>query len=88
MEGGFNKRKPSDTKITHQHPPIVDIFINHLWLGLFELLKGYDDDLPHEFATTFHSQGGDSATIVVRGLAISLILENINRVTTFPLGTR
>lgn len=88
MGGGFNRRKPSYTKRIHQHPSVVDIFRNHHWLGFFKILKGYDDDLAYGVLTKLHSQGEDSATIVVEGLAISLSPETISRVTTFPLGMR
>jgi len=86
MGGGFNRREPSDTRRIYQHPHVVDIFRNHQWLGFFKMLKGYDDDLSHEFSMALHSQEEDSATTVVRGLAISLILETINRVTILLLG--
>jgi len=49
MRGGSNRQKPTKTKRFHQHPPVVNIFRRHQWLGLFELLKGYDDDITHEF---------------------------------------
>lgn len=58
----------------------------HQWLVFFELLKGYDDDITHEFSMALHPQWEDSATTVVRGLDISLSLETICIVTTLPLG--
>ena len=88
MGGGFNRREPLDTRIIYQHPPVVDIFRNHQWLGFFEMLKGYDDDLSHELSMALHSHEENSATTIVRGLAISLSPETINRVTTLPLGIR
>lgn len=57
-------------------------------MGLFEFLKGYDDDLAREFAMALHSQEEDGATNVIRGLSIFLSLETIRRVNTFPLGVR
>lgn len=72
----------------HRHPSLVDILRRHQWLGFFESLKGYDDDHAHEFSMALHSQAEDSATTVVRGLAISLSPKTISRVTTLPLGIR
>jgi len=86
MGGVFNRRERTDTKIIHLHPPILDIFKRHQWLGFFELLKGYDDDITYEFSMALKSHTRVSATIVVRGLAISIIHNLIIRVTTLPVG--
>lgn len=87
MWRGFNIIKPTDTKRIHQHTLVGNIFRRHQWLGFFELLKGYDDDITHEFSMALHSQGEDSATIVVKGLAISLSHETIRRLITLLFGT-
>jgi len=55
-------------------------------LGLFELLKGYDDDLVHEFSMELHSQEEESSTTVIIRLDISLNPETIRRVTILCLG--
>jgi len=57
-------------------------------LGFFELLKGYDDDLSHEFSMKLHSQGEYSSTTVVIRFSISPSPETISRVTTLPIGIR
>ena len=57
-------------------------------MGFFEKLKGYDDEITHEFYMALHSKGADSATTVVRGLAIHLNVELIIIVTTIPIGVR
>lgn len=88
MGGEFNRSKPSNTKRIHLHPLVLDIFRRHQWIGFLELLKGYDDDLAFEFVVALNSQTEDSATIVVRGLVISLNLEIISIVTTLPLGIK
>ncbi len=54
MGGGFNRTKPTYTKIIQQHPPILNIFRRHEWLAFFELLTGYDDDITHEFPMEVH----------------------------------
>lgn len=88
MGGGFNIIEPSDTKRIHQHPPKVDIFRIHQWLGFFELLNMYDDDLADEFSMELHCREENNATIVIRVIAISLSPETKIRVTTLPLGIR
>jgi len=45
MGGGFNKREPTDTKRIYQRPPMVENFLIYQWMGFFEHLKGYDDDI-------------------------------------------
>ena len=86
--GGFNKREPTDTKRIRLQPIFVDIFKNHRWLGSFELLKGYDDEVARDFAMDFHSQVDDSSTAVIRGLVITITPDLISRVTTLPLGIK
>lgn len=88
MGVGYNKKDPLDNKRIHLHSLVVDIFRRHQWLGFFELLKGYDDDLAFEFSMDLNSQIEDNATIVVRGLTISLSPETISRVTTLPIGIK
>lgn len=65
---------------------MVNIFRRHQCLGFFELLKGYDDDVPQEFSKSLTPQDRISATSVVRGLSITTTLEIISRITTLPLG--
>jgi len=45
MAGGFSKREPTNTARIHQHPPMVEIFTRHQWMGFFENMRGYDDDV-------------------------------------------
>jgi len=50
MIGGFNRREPIETSRIDLHPSLVEIFLRHNWLGFFELLRGYDDDVAQEFS--------------------------------------
>jgi len=88
MGVGFNRREPSNTKRILLRPPIVEIFRRHQWLGFFELLKGYDDDLAFEFSMALNSQTKESPTTIVRVLAISLNPKIISGITTLPLGIK
>jgi len=65
---------------------MVEIFRRHNWLGLFELLRGYDDDVDQEFSMALNPLARTIATIVVRGLSITNTLEVISRITTLPQG--
>lgn len=69
----------------HQHPHIVNFFIRHQWMGFFEQLKGYDDDITQEFSMELQSQGEYSDTTIFRGFIMSLSPKTISRVTTLPL---
>lgn len=86
MGGGFKRREPTDSKIIHLHPSVVEIFKRHQWLGFFELLKGYDDDITYEFSMALNPHARASDTIMVTRLSITINLDFISRVTTLPLG--
>jgi len=88
MRGGFNKREHTNIKIIRLHPPMVEIFRNNKWLGFFELLKGFDDELDQECLVSLHSEADYKATIMVRGLVITITPDIISAVTTLPLGFR
>ena len=84
MGGGFKKREPIDIKIIRQHPQVMEIFRNHQWLWLFELFKGYDDDIAKEFIVALKSHSEEGSTTRIRGMAITLSPEIIRRDTTLP----
>jgi len=68
MTGGFNRREPMRKTRIHQHPPLVEIFTSHQWLGFFEILRGYDDDIAREFSMSLIPLARVNAVAVVRGL--------------------
>lgn len=85
MTGGFNIREPTGTTNIHQHPPMVEIFTRHQWLGFFDLLREYDDNIVREFSMSLIPQARFSATIVVRGLSVTITTESISIISTLPL---
>ena len=64
---------------------MVDIFKRHHWLGSFEFLKGYDDDITYEFSMVINPQERTSDTTMVRGFSITINLDVTIKVTTLPL---
>ena len=84
MGGEFNGREPTNTRMIHFQPPVEDIFSRHQWLCFSELLKGIYNEVSFKFSMAFNSQSDVSATAVIRGLAITISTEVINRVTTLP----
>lgn len=88
MIGGFNRWEPINTSKIHLHSLMVDIFRRHHCLGFFELFIGYDDDVAQEFSMALNPQARTYATIVVRGLSITISHEVISRITTFPQGVQ
>ena len=86
MTGGFNKREPTNIVKIHQHPPILEIFTRNNWMGFFEKLRGYDDEVARDFALFPIPLTRTHATTLVKGLSIELTPELINIVTTLPLG--
>ena len=86
MTGGFNKREPVNTVRIHQHSPVLEIFTRHNWMGYFEKLREYDDEVARDFSLSLIPLTRTHATIVVRGLSIELTPELIRRITTLPIG--
>ena len=70
----------------HQHPHVLEIFTRHNWIGFFEKVRGYDDDVAIDFSLSLIPLTRTHATIVVKGLARELTLEIIGKITTLPLG--
>ena len=66
----------------------MEIFQNHQLIGFFDLSKGYYDEIAKEFAVDLQSHFEEISTTMIRGLAITLSLENISIVTTLPLGVK
>lgn len=77
-----------DTSRIHLHPPTVDIFKRHHYLGFFKLLKGYDDDITYETSMALNPQSRTSATTMVRTTSITINPKGISRVKTLPLGVQ
>lgn len=88
MTGGFNKREPTNTARIHWHPPIVEIFTRHQWIGFFELLRGYNVDMARKFAMSLISLTRASATAVVKGLLVEITPESISMITRLPRGLK
>lgn len=55
-------------------------------MGLFALLRGYDDDVAREFTLSLIPLARASTTAIVRGLSVTIMLESISKITTLPLG--
>jgi len=85
MTGGFNKREPTNTIRIHQHPPIVEIFTRHQWMGFFERMREYDDEVAKYFSLSLIPLTRTHATIVVKGLSVEITPEVISRNTTIHL---
>ena len=70
MGGGTNRRGHTNSKIIHQYPLLIDICTSHQWMGFFDRIKGYDDEIAHEFDKALQPWGEDSATTIERGIVI------------------
>lgn len=70
MTGGFNKREPINIVRIYLHPHVLEIFKRHNWMGFFESLRGYDDEVAIYFAPSLIPLTRTHATIVVKGLSI------------------
>jgi len=84
MTGGFNKRVPINTVRIHQHPQVLEIFTRHNWMGYFEKIRGYDDEVAQDFSLSLIPLTRVHATVVVIGLSIELTSGFISRITNFP----
>jgi len=83
---GFNKMEPINTVRIHQHPHVLEIFTRNNWMGFFEKLRGYDDEVARYFSLSLILLTRTHAIIVVIVLSISLIVEIIGKIITLPLG--
>ena len=77
---GFNRREPTNTVRIQQHPQVLEIFTRHNWMGFFEKIREYDDEVAEEFALSLTLHTRIHATVVIRGLIIDLTLELISKV--------
>lgn len=55
-------------------------------MRFFEQLKGYDDEVTHEFAMALNSLGENNFTTIVRGISIHMNVDIVKIVPTIPLG--
>ena len=76
MTGGFNKREPTNTTRIHQYPPVVEIFTRHQWMGFFERMRGYDDEVARDFALSLIPLTRTHGTAVVKGLSVETPLKS------------
>jgi len=86
MIGGVNRREPINNVRIHQHPHVLEIFTRHNWMGFFEKLSRYDDEVAKGFSLSLIPLTRTHAIVVVRGCSIDLTPEIITRITTLPLG--
>ena len=86
MTWGFNRREPINTVRIYQQPQVIETFTRHNWMGYIEKLRGYDDEVAHDFSLFLIPLTRVHVNVLVRGLYIELTLELITRITTLPLG--
>jgi hypothetical protein len=53
MGARFNRREPTKPSKIYDNPGIIDDFRRSQWLGYFERLRGFDDEIALEFALNF-----------------------------------
>lgn len=55
-------------------------------MGLFERMRGHNDDVASEFSLSLICITRTNATIVVKGLSVVITPKVIRIITTLPLG--
>lgn len=58
MGGGLNTREPIDTNRLHQNPKVLTIMENFQWLGFFQKLVWFDDEMAMQFAMNLQNTEG------------------------------
>jgi hypothetical protein len=86
MGDGFNRREPIEPSKIYDNPEIVEIFQRSHWMGYFERLRGFDDEISLEFALNFQNIKDLEYITVVRGLEIKVDEASISRVSNLPMG--
>jgi hypothetical protein len=51
----FNKREPIEPSKIYEKPGVVEIFQRSHWLGYFDRLRGYDDEISLDFSLNFQN---------------------------------
>lgn len=49
IRGGYNIRETTYSSRIHENPKVRDILENWIWLGIFERLRGFDDEIALKF---------------------------------------
>jgi hypothetical protein len=55
MGEGFKRREPTEPSSFYNNLEMVEIFQKCEWLGYFERLRGFDDEVSIDFSHNFHS---------------------------------
>lgn len=63
--GSFNRREPIYMNIIYQHPGVVTIFENCQWLGFFEKLRCFDNEVTKEFSMILQNHEGHGFFTIV-----------------------
>ena len=62
------------------------MFTRHNWMGFFEKMRGYDDEVVRYFVLSLIPLTKTHATTMVKGILEEITLEVIGRINTLPLG--
>jgi hypothetical protein len=86
MGVGFKKREPIKPSRVYDNPKILEIFQKCNWLGYFERLRGYDDEVAMEFSLNFQNIQEKEYVATMRGLIIRINEASIKKVSSLPMG--
>lgn len=88
MGGGFNLREPTKTTQIHQNPGVRDILENYHWLGIFEKMTGYDDDISLAFSLKRKHPEGHEIVTTNKVLIIYIGEDLIKKISTLSKGIK
>jgi hypothetical protein len=86
MGVGFKRRVPIKPSRVYDNPEIIEIFHRCNFLGYFERLKGYNDEVAIEFSHNFHNINEHEYVTIVRGITIRINEASIRKVSILPMG--
>jgi hypothetical protein len=75
-----------DLEVLHENPDIVEIFQRSDWLGYFDRLRGFDDEIYLEFSLNFQNVKDQEYITAITVLEIMVDKASINRVSNLPMG--
>jgi hypothetical protein len=81
----FKRRETTKPSRVYENPEIVEIFHICDWLGYFERIKGYDDEVAIEFDKNCQNIQEQEYVTKVRRLVIRINETSIRRVSSLPL---
>jgi len=86
MGDDFNRREPIDTSRIHQNLEVVTLLESCQWLGFFEKLRGFHEEIGMVFAMNLQNPDGKELVNAFKGIVIYINEDFNSKVKMLPKG--